>query len=88
MGWLIRTKAINIYKVWIPQSNRVITSRDVRIDEKILYDPRQSMDLPRENQALLAMLNEIDMDKLEDDIIPNGNDITELAQSKAKAQHE
>lgn len=88
MGWLIGTEAVNIYKVWIPQSNRVITSRDVRIDEKILYDPRQSMDLPRDNQALLAMLNEIDMDESGDDIIPNGNDITELAQSEAEAQHE
>ncbi|KAI1676067.1 RVT-2 domain containing protein [Pyrenophora tritici-repentis] len=88
MGWLIGTEATNIYKVWIPQSNRVITSRDVRIDEKILYDPRQSMDLPRDNQALLAMLNEIDMDESEDGIIPNGNDITEPAQSEAEAQHE
>ncbi|XP_014550234.1 hypothetical protein COCVIDRAFT_66799, partial [Bipolaris victoriae FI3] len=29
MGWLIGTEGTNIYKVWIPASNRVITSRDV-----------------------------------------------------------
>ncbi|KAK1913027.1 hypothetical protein P3342_004963 [Pyrenophora teres f. teres] len=39
MGWLVGIEATNIYKIWIPQSNRVITSRDVRIDKKVLYDP-------------------------------------------------
>jgi hypothetical protein len=43
IGWLVGIEATNIYKVWIPQSNCVITSRDVRIDEKVLYDPRQSI---------------------------------------------
>ncbi|KAE8855424.1 hypothetical protein PTNB73_10081 [Pyrenophora teres f. teres] len=52
MGWLVGMEATNIYKIWIPQSNRVITSRDVRIDEKVLYDPQQSTAPLERSQAL------------------------------------
>nr|QCF41193.1 CcxB [Bipolaris sorokiniana] len=60
MGWLIGTEATNIYKVWIPASNRVITSRDVKIDEKVFYQPQQSLAAPRSDRVLVNILNEID----------------------------
>ncbi|KAK1914132.1 hypothetical protein P3342_007378 [Pyrenophora teres f. teres] len=67
MGWLVGMEATNIYKIWIPQSNRVITSRDVRIDEKVLYDPQQSTAPLERSQALSTLLNDIDMNESDED---------------------
>src|SRR6185369_15582914 len=68
MGWLIGLDATNIYKVWIPQLGRVVVSRDVQVDEKVMYDPQLTTTLPESGQTLTITLNEVDLD--EDDIEP------------------
>jgi hypothetical protein len=37
-GWLVELEAINIHKVWILHLDRVVRSRDVQVDEKVMYD--------------------------------------------------
>ena len=37
IGYLVGIEASNIYRVWIPTTNRIIRSRDVRIDESKRY---------------------------------------------------
>ncbi len=39
IGYLIGYDATNIYRVWLPESNRVISTRDVTFDESARYDP-------------------------------------------------
>jgi len=34
-GWLTGMSASNIYRVWLPQINRIVISRDVLVDEKM-----------------------------------------------------
>ena len=41
IGYLVGYYASNIYKIWIPQLDRVIISRNVRFDEDLLYDLEQ-----------------------------------------------
>ena len=85
MGWLVGTVGTNIHKIWIPQSNHIITSRDLRIDEKGSYDPKLSM-APQCEQALSTTLNEIDLDKSDSDFIRILNDNAELVEAPAKAE--
>lgn len=40
-GYLVGFEASNIYRVWIPATNRVLRTRDVRIDETARYKPPQ-----------------------------------------------
>lgn len=68
MGWLVGFDATNIHKVWIPHLDRVIVSRDVQVDEKVMYDPQLATTLPEPGQALAITINEVDLD--EDDIEP------------------
>ena len=39
LGYLVGIEASNIYRIWMPMTNRVIRSRDVRIDETVRYKP-------------------------------------------------
>ena len=68
VGWLVGLGATDIYKVWIPQLDRVIISRDVQVDEKVMYDPRLAPTLPESGQTLAITINEADLD--EEDIEP------------------
>lgn len=68
MGWLVGLDATNIYKVWIPHLDRVIVSRDVQVDEKVMYDPQLATTLPESGQTLAITINEVDLD--EEDIEP------------------
>ncbi|KAH7114777.1 hypothetical protein B0J13DRAFT_573262 [Dactylonectria estremocensis] len=68
MGWLVGLDATNIYKVWIPHLDRVIVSRDVQVDEKVMYDPQLATTLPESGQTLTITINEVDLD--EEDIEP------------------
>lgn len=63
MGWLVGLDATNIYKVWIPQLDRVIASRDVQIDEKVMYKPEITTALPDSGQSLSTTINEVDLDE-------------------------
>jgi hypothetical protein len=77
IGWLIGIEATNIHKVWIPHSNRVITSRDVRIDENVVYKPQYSKVSPQREQALSTILNDIDLDESDNDMLLIGSDTAE-----------
>lgn len=35
-GWLVELEATNIHKVWIPRLDRVVRTRDVQVDEKVM----------------------------------------------------
>jgi hypothetical protein len=63
-GWLIGlapSTGSNIYKIWFPDyGHRVVMARDVRIDEKIRYQPDNTTP-PATQEAQLA-LAEIDID--------------------------
>lgn len=39
VGYLVGMEASNIYRIWMPTTNRVLRSRDVRIDESVRYQP-------------------------------------------------
>ncbi|KAF6518394.1 hypothetical protein HZS61_002472 [Fusarium oxysporum f. sp. conglutinans] len=68
MGWLVGLDATNIYKVWVPHLDRVIVSRDVQVDEKVMYDPQLATTLPESGQTLAITINFIDLE--EEDIEP------------------
>jgi len=70
MGWLVGFSATNIYKVWIPHLNRVIISRDVQIDEKVMYDPALVTVPEGSGHAVSITLNEVDLDESDAEIFP------------------
>jgi hypothetical protein len=39
VGYLVGYESTNIYRIWIPSKNRVLTTRDVTFDETARYDP-------------------------------------------------
>ena len=86
MGWLVGTEATNIYKVWIPQSERVVTSRDVRINEDVVYDPQHFKDPPQREQALSATLNDVDVVESNNDMLLIGSDTAEPTETQIGAQ--
>lgn len=61
LGWLIGFEGSNIYRVWIPHKNRVIRSRDVRIDETVLYSSEQTELEPRLKFAIDEILDIIEI---------------------------
>lgn len=62
-GWLVGLDATNIYKVWIPRLDRIVVSRDVQVDEKVMYDPQLATDPPETGQTLSILINEVDLDE-------------------------
>jgi hypothetical protein len=74
-GWLVGMSASNIYRVWIPDIDRVIVSRDVRVDEGVKFDPRELEDKPPLSQRKIITILEHDLDK---------NEIKELIKKKKK----
>ena len=61
LGWLMGFEGSNIYRVWIPHKNRVIRSRDVRIDETVQYSGEQSEIEPRLQIAIDEILDIIEI---------------------------
>lgn len=61
-GYLVGMAASNIYRVWIPQLQRItVVSRDVRIDETTRYDPKLAYPRPPHADELTTILNELDV---------------------------
>jgi hypothetical protein len=55
-GYLVGFEASNIYRIWMPATNRVIRSRDVRIDETQRYHPlpnREHLQVPEHEMQRL-----------------------------------
>ena len=40
IGYLVGYKASNIYRIWVPQLHRVISTRNVRFNEQEFYEPK------------------------------------------------
>jgi len=40
IGYLVGYRASNLYRIWVPALEEVITTRDVRFDETTFFDPR------------------------------------------------
>jgi hypothetical protein len=76
MGWLVGFSATNIYKIWIPHLDRVIISRDVQIDEKVMYDPKLVTGPQVPGQALSITINEVDLDESDAELLPDMDDST------------
>ena len=62
-GWLVGVQASNIYRVWIPQIDRVIVSRDVRVDEAIKYTPNIAENMILINLYKIITILKQDIDK-------------------------
>jgi hypothetical protein len=60
-------QASNIYRVWLPQVNRIILSRDVLIDEKLKYDKNHIPPLtePPERTIITATQEGLDEDTID-----------------------
>ena len=58
-GWLVGMQASNIYRVWIPQIDRVIVSRDIRVDEAIKYTPNTAENMiPIGSRKIITILEQ------------------------------
>ena len=86
-GWLVGLDATNVYKVWIPHIDRVIRSRDVQVDEKVMYDPQLDTSRQETRQALSIIINEVDLDENED-AIQSIIDDTAVVRNSNSAQYE
>ena len=64
-GWLVGMQASNIYRVWIPQIDRVIVSRDVRVDEAIKYTPNTAENMISIGSRKIITILEQDIDEQE-----------------------
>jgi hypothetical protein len=60
IGYLVGYYASNIYKIWVPQLDRVIISRNVRFDEDLLYDPEQEKAEGQPLEIVRATIQEIE----------------------------
>jgi len=82
-GYLVGFEASNIYRVWIPATDRVVRTRDVRIDETERYQPpqqeaiqisAQELDEMNRIQDLIDILHTNEFDWIEDlEAIPPTN---------------
>ena len=73
---LVGYEATNIYKVWIPHLDRVVSSRDVQIDEKVMYDP-SLIQIPQEtSHSVTILINEVDLDEDDIDYMSNPKPVT------------
>ena len=86
MGWLVGTGGTNIHKVWISKSNSVITSRDIRKDEKVIYVPRLSDSSPKWEQGTSTTLNNVDLNESDNEIISDASDTAEFVEEPAESQ--
>jgi hypothetical protein len=79
-GYLVGFEASNIYRVWIPATDRVVRTRDVKIDESKRYEPpipasiklsAQEKEEMKKIQDLVDILHTTDHDWIEDlEMIP------------------
>ena len=59
IGYLVGYRASNIYRIWVPELDRVITTRNVTFDEQTFFDPkreeleRQPVEITRREADLL-----------------------------------
>jgi hypothetical protein len=62
IGYLVGYRASNIYRIWIPKLNQVITTRNVTFDEELFYkDAGESQAIVREDAIkLVHILHEED----------------------------
>src|SRR5579871_1963199 len=58
-GYLIGFEASNIYRVWMPTTNRILRTRDVKIDETVRYKSPQQPDEMEISQQETNEMNRI-----------------------------
>ena len=60
--------ASNIYRVWIPDIDRVIISRDVRVDEGVKFKPSELKNkVPLSQRKIMTILeNDLDENEIEE----------------------
>ena len=80
-GWLVGMSASNIYRVWIPEINRVVVSREIRIDEGVKYDPRKLKDGITISQRKITTVLEHDLDDDEIQELIKENEIKRRAEN-------
>ncbi|RYC53684.1 hypothetical protein CHU98_g12525, partial [Xylaria longipes] len=65
IGYLVGYQASNLYRIWIPQLDEVITTRDVRFDEEIFYQKDQEKHAIKIDTALI---NDISVEPVPEDL--------------------
>jgi transposase InsO family protein len=54
IGYLVGYRASNIYHIWVPTLDQVITSRDVTFDESLFYEGNPETEMPKEQAIKLV----------------------------------
>lgn len=62
VGYLVGYRASNLYRVWVPELDRVITTRNVRFDEDSFYKPPQEQ-TPQQIAQLRRLANDLDQEE-------------------------
>lgn len=72
IGYLVGYDASNIWRIWIPQSRKIIRARDVVFDETSFYTPEEERenDIPvvNETNEVISTLIQSEFDQLIDEI--------------------
>ena len=55
IGYLVGYVETNVYRIWLPNRNEVIATRDVRFDENTVYDPAEEVIRPIPKRSVDGM---------------------------------
>ena len=69
IGYLVGYRASNIYRIWVPTLDQVITSRNVTFDKSRFYKRESEEEMPKEQAAIIVeILDDGELDNLGEDI--------------------
>ena len=95
VGYLVGYRASNIYRIWVPALDQVITTRDVQFDESKFFDPDEEDEiglLIREYRPVAERLDIPEPQSLDQDISDFietlGGDISDTTVSESDADTE
>ena len=76
IGYLVGYKASNIYRIWVPALNEVITSRDVTFDERRYFSPEEER-LAEETTEYEPLARSLHIPDIAEPEIFSGDTVTE-----------
>ena len=78
IGYLVEYDSTNIYRIWIPSRGKMIRSRDVTLNDNLLYNPS---DLDIDILTVYASKHQDRIDKFESDLL-NKYEIRKLEEAE------
>ncbi|KAM4067905.1 reverse transcriptase (RNA-dependent DNA polymerase) [Hirsutella rhossiliensis] len=70
IGYLVGYHARNIYRIWVPQLQRVILSRDVRFNEELFFDPAtEDLTIPIREYLPFAEAVELPLQRADESVL-------------------